>query len=56
MKYVPEIPKSLAQITESNVILHEEDFPIKDELKEFFPNLLANGMKYFELKQQEDEI
>jgi len=46
----------LAQINESNVVLHEEEFPIKEELKAFFPNLLANGMKYFELKQQDDEI
>ena len=38
------------------MVLHEEEFPIKEELKTFFPNLLANGMKYFELKQQDDEI
>lgn len=49
-QYVPNIPKSLAQINESNVVLKEEDLPIKDELKDLFPNLLADGMKYFELQ------
>lgn len=46
----------MAQIAESNVILHEEEFPIDEGVKRLFPTLLADGMKYFELRQQDDVI
>lgn len=46
-KYVPKVPVPLAQITESNVVLHEEEYPIDEGVKKLFPTLLTNGMKYF---------
>ena len=55
-KFVPKIPVPLAQITESNVVLHEEQYPIDEGVQKLFPTLLTNGMKYFELKQQDDVI
>ena len=53
---MPKIPVPLAQITESNVVLHEEEYPIDEGVQKLFPTLLTNGMKYFELKQQDDVI
>lgn len=34
--------------------LHAEDYPIADGLDKLFPTLLANGMKYFELRGDQE--
>jgi hypothetical protein len=54
--YVPKVPAPLAKVTESNVVLHEEEYPIDDGVKAMFPTLLTHGMRYFELREQDDVI
>ena len=49
-KFVPGTPEALAKIDKSKISLTEGEFPIDENLGPIFPTLLDGGMKYFEMK------
>lgn len=50
------MPTPLSKVSESNVVLHEEEYAIDKGVQAMFPTLLTHGMKYFELREEHEVI
>lgn len=48
------MPLTLANLHSEKLVLHEEDFPIPENLTPLFPTLIGSGMKYFEFRNKAD--
>lgn len=51
---MPNIPQALDYSDTTPISLHEGDFPIDPKLEPLFPTLMGKGMKYVELRSDEE--